>query len=135
MPSRRCQALQPISPHQSDATENIWGTSACIRILPAEPFRHEMDGGRYRRRRRSYLPPEPIFPPCVMYTAGILFIVALVAVIWDAVGATEDFLYRDHDDTEPIDDWGKGGPAYPPYLNSSAHGAQLVEFYAPWCPQ
>ena len=94
-----------------------------------------MDGGYRHRRRRSSLPLEPIFPPCVMYTAGVLFVFALVAVIWDAVGATEDFLYRDHDDTTPIDDWGKDGPAYPPYLNSTAHGPQLVEFYAPWCPQ
>jgi len=70
-----------------------------------------------------------------MYTAGILFVFALVAVIWDTVGATEDYLYRDHDDTKPIDDWGKDGPAYPPYLNSTAHEAQIVEFYAPWCPQ
>jgi len=89
--------------------------------------------GRHRRRRRSHLPLEPIFPPCVMYTAAILFVLALVAVFWDTVGATEDFLYRAHEDTEPIEDW--DGPAYPPYLNSTAHGPQLVEFYAPWCPQ
>ena len=91
--------------------------------------------GRHRRRRRSHLPLEPIFPPCVMYTTATLFVLALVAVFWDTVGATEDFLYENHENTEPINEWKKDGPAYPPYLNSTAHGPQLVEFYSPWCPQ
>lgn len=89
---------------------------------------------------RLYHHPQHLIPPYTMCATSVILVVLLGLVIFGAVRATEDYLYYDHEGTDPIVDFviqddNPSSPAYPPYLNSTAHGAQVVEFYAPWCPQ
>ena len=67
---------------------------------------------------------------------GLLVLYGLLSIVGAETGS---YLYREHEGREPILDYflSNGESAenigYPSFLNSTDHGAQVVEFYAPWC--
>ena len=85
---------------------------------------------------------SPTIPPAIMYFAVLFLVFLLIFVIFESVIASEDYLYYHHDHTQPVSDFvieaekdGKEvGKSTPTYLNTTSHGPQVVEFYAPWCP-
>ena len=72
----------------------------------------------------------------VLMVLGLLVLYGLLSIVGAETGS---YLYREHDGREPILDYfhSNGESAenigYPSFLNSTDHGAQVVEFYAPWC--